>query len=277
MADTVEGLTVIFPMAPSATNLADSLSPWLGVLNNTGRPYEVLLVADGITDDLRAIIEKITSKHPRVKLLALEKPTGFGACIRLGIAEASQPLVFYSALGGGWNPADLPRMLKSIGFKDEYTGRVVELVNGHRRGLPEPSGRKRRRRVFGFLFRVLYGMWPEPHKGYLGRAESRYWYRARLQFGLRIGDPNSRFKLFHRRVLERIVIQSDGEFVHTELLAKANFLDTMMDEIVLADKCVPGELPDMSEDRKKVFSNPKFTTPTTTQAAPPASPEMTTA
>ena len=72
---------------------------------------------------------------------------------------------------------------------------------------------------------------------------------------------NSRFKLFRRSVVSRMEIQSDGEFVHTELLAKANFLGTLMDEIVLADKCVPGTLPDMSVDRKLVFAHPKFRSP----------------
>ena len=261
MADTVEGLTVIFPVSGNAAGLASLLAPWLGVLSQSNRSYEVFLVADGLTAELGDAIDKITQSNHRVKRLSLEKPTGFGACVRLGLAEATQPLVFYSSLEGGWNPADLPRMLKAIEFRDEYTNRLVELVNGHRRGLPEPSGHRWRRRVFGFGFRLLYGAWPDPAKGYLGPVESRYWYRARLQFGLRLGDVNSRFKLFRRSVVSRMEMQSDGEFVHTELLAKANFLGTLMDEIVLADKCVPGTLPDMSVDRKLVFAHPKFRSP----------------
>lgn len=272
MADSVEGLTVIFPVASPATNLAQSLSPWLGVLSQINRPHEVFLVADGLTPELGDAIEKIVATNKNVRMLSLDKPTGYGACIRLGLAEATQPLVFYSALNEGWNPSDLPRLLKSIEFKDEYTDRYVELVNGHRRGIAVPAGVKWRRRIFGFGFRVLFGTWPDPSKGYLGSAEARYWYRARLQFGLRLGDINSKFKLFRRSALSRIVIQSNGDFVNTEILAKANFLGTLMDEVPLSDKCVPGAIPDMSADRKAVFAYPKFkTTKVESSDQPPAS------
>lgn len=254
MADTAEGLTVIFPVATAAAVTA-SLGPWLAALDRTNRPYEVFVVSD---DELPA------PANPRVRALKLDRPGGFGAGVRLALTHATQPLVFYSALDGGYNPADLPRMIQAIDFKDEYTGKTVELVNGHRRGLAEPAGRRRRRKVFNAFVRVVYGMWPEPPKGYLGPAETRYWYRTRLQFGLRLGDPNSRFKLFRRHVFDRIVIQSDGEFVHTELLAKANFLGTLMDEMVLADTCVPGDLHEMSADRAVVFKSPRFHSPVPT-------------
>jgi len=258
MADTAEGLTVIFPVATGAdpATLTPALNAWRHVLDHTERPYEIRLVLDGATDPWRAAADKAG-----VTVLALDTPTGYGACVRLALTEPPSPLVFYSALDGGYNPADLPRMLTAIDFQDEYTGKTVELVNGHRRGVGEPGDRKLRRRIFNTFVRVVYGMWPEPPKGYLGPAETAYWYRTRLQFGLRLGDPNSRFKLFRRHVFDRIVIQSDGEFVHTELLAKANFLGTLMDEMVLADTCVPGNLPDMSADRGTVFKSPRFHSP----------------
>lgn len=276
MADSPEGLTVIFPVAtggdPAA--LPPALNSWLHVLDHVERPYEVLLVLDGATDAWRAAADTVAAGNPRVKVLALDHPTGYGAGVRLGLVEATQPLIFYSALDGGWNPGDLPRMLAAIDFKDEYTDRTVELVNGHRRGLPEPGGRTLRRKAFNVFIRVVYGMWPDAPKGYLGPAESRYWYRARLQFGLRLGDVNSRFKLFRRSVFDRLVIQSDGEFVHTEILAKANFLGTLMDEMVLTDKCVPGALPDMSADRRVVFNHPKFHSPVQTPDNQPPMPSL---
>lgn len=273
MADTSEGLSVIFPVAGDAANLSQSLSPWLGVITQLQRPYEVLLIGDGPTKELADACERIATSNKHVRYLSLEQAAGYGACIRRGLAESTMPLVFYSALNEGWNPNDLPRLLKSIEFKDEYTDRFVEMVNGHRRGLPEPATAKWRRRIFGLCFRILFGAWPDAPKGYLGAAEWRYWYRARLQFGLRLGDINSRFKLFRRSALSRIELQSNGEFVHTEILAKANFLGTLMDEIPLTDKCVPGALPNMKADRKAVFANPKFIgKQPVTPEQPPAAP-----
>ncbi|HMC88896.1 MAG TPA: hypothetical protein VKI17_05080, partial [Gemmataceae bacterium] len=48
---------------------------------------------------------------------------------------------------------------------------------------------------------------------------------------LRLKDADCAFKLFRRSIFARIPIQSDGAFVHAEILAKANFLGCMMAEV----------------------------------------------
>ena len=81
-----------------------------------------------------------------------------------------------------------------------------------------PPGPKWRSRLYRGFMRVVFGFWPEPPRGWLGNSERRFWWRCRMLFGLRVGDVNSKFKLFRRAVFDRIEIQSDGEFVHAELL-----------------------------------------------------------
>ena len=108
--------------------------------------------------------------------------------------------------------------------------------------------------------------------GWLGRAESRYWWKCRLLFGLRVGDINSKFKLFRRHVFDRMVLQSDGEFVHAEILAKANFLGSLMDEIVLGDRPDPPASPDVGEEMWTVFHDPQFRSRSRPRAWPPERP-----
>ena len=43
-------------------------------------------------------------------------------------------------------------------------------------------------------------------------------------------DIGSEFKIFRRSIFARIPIQSDGPFIHAEILAKANFLGCLMTE-----------------------------------------------
>ena len=45
--------------------------------------------------------------------------------------------------------------------------------------------------------------------------------RARLAFGLRVRDIDCAFKVFHRRVIESMPIESIGAFVNTEILVRA--------------------------------------------------------
>src|SRR4030095_5670994 len=60
--------------------------------------------------------------------------------------------------------------------------------------------------------------------------------------------------------LRRFPIQSDGDFVHTELVAKATFLTSIMDEVPLTPK--PDPVPPLgptAEDSRRVFRDPEFT------------------
>ncbi|HEX3152235.1 MAG TPA: hypothetical protein VHR66_29445, partial [Gemmataceae bacterium] len=189
---------------------------------------------------------------------------GFGACIRTALEAASQPLFFYTSTDAGWTPSDLPRMLKSLAVQDEYTKKFVEIVNGHRRGTMLPAGRKRLNWVYRVIIRIVFGYLPDPPRGWLGAAESRFWWKCRLMFGLRLGDINSKFKLFRRSVFNRMVLQSNGEFIHAEILAKANFLGCLMDEIILADRQSPPTQPDVRTEMWKVFHDPKFRSPVPT-------------
>jgi glycosyltransferase involved in cell wall biosynthesis len=268
-----EGLTFVLPVFDQEKTLGKAVSGWVPTLDGLRRPYEILIVDDGSLDGTRAQAEILTTRSPRIKVLAHPERRGFGACLRTALATATQPLFFYTSADHHWNHADLGRMLRSIEFTDEYTGKRVEVVNGHRRGTALPPGPKWRNRLYRWFMRIAFGFWPEPPHGWLGKSERRFWWRCRIFFGLRLGDVNSKFKLFRRSVFDRIEVQSDGEFVHAELLAKANFLGCMMDEIVLADRDQPPPAPDVRKEMWEVFRHPKFRSPLPAAVVPVTPPE----
>lgn len=275
MADEfAEGLTFVLPVFDQEKTLAKTASAWLPVLDGLGRPYEFLIVDDGSLDGSRVQADLLAARNARIRVLAHSERRGFGASLRTALAVATHSLFFYTSADHGWNPNDLTRMLKSLAVRDEYTGKQVEIVNGHRRGSAMPAGRRRLNWIWRAIVRVVFGYMPEPPRGWLGRSEIRYWWKCRLLFGLRIGDINSKFKLFRRSVFDRMVLQSDGEFIHAEILAKANFLGCLMDEIVLSDRSVPPESPDAGREMWRVFHDPLFQppVPTTGGSSPAPSP-----
>lgn len=261
MAESAEGLTVVLPVFDCEKTIAKAVNHWLPTLDSLNRPYELLLVDDGSTDGTQAHADQLTHRHSNIRVVHHDVRRGYGACLRTAIETATMPLIFYTSTDPGWNPSDLPKMLKSLDIRDEYTGTQVEVVNGHRRGVALPKGKKRWSQFYRGFIRVVFGYWPEPPRGWLGNGERRSWWRCRVLFGLRIGDINGKFKLFRRSVFDRMEIQSDGEFVHAEVLAKANFLGCMMDEVVLADKQVPPPPTDTRKEMWLVFRDARFRSP----------------
>ncbi|MFL5339349.1 MAG: glycosyltransferase family 2 protein, partial [Gemmataceae bacterium] len=245
---------------------------WVNFLAKRDRPFEILLVDDGSSDDTAKKAELFAARQPGLALLRHEKPQGFGASIRTALARAQHPLFFYSALDYPYLPADLQKLLDRIND--------VDVVNGCRGALPLPPWAGTVRQVMNLLTRVVIGLRRESAPGWLGIPLNVYGRFVRVLFGVHVLDPESAFKLFRREIFARIPIQSDGPFVHTEILAKANFLTYWMDEIPIG--CLTGSTPealtppfrwaDHWRDLRRVLFHPDFGPPVPEPAAVTAAP-----
>src|SRR5262249_42883783 len=130
------------------------------------------------------------------------------------------------------------------------------------------------------VLRILIGMPPEPLPGWLGPKAHIHARLMQFFFGVHVGDTDSAFKLFRREIFARIPIQSDGPFVHVEIMAKANFLTSWMDEIrggaqdgAKRESLLPGiSWRERWRDMQRASSRPDFGPAPGPQAAPaPAS------
>jgi hypothetical protein len=166
----------------------------------------------------------LTGGSPRVQTLQASSG-GFGACLRRGLEAARHPLLLYTRCDGRARPADLGKLLEWIDRADLVCGYRADAA----RGLKE------------HLFRGL----------------------VRAVFGVRLHDLAAPYLLARRSLFARIPVQSDGDFAHAEVLAKANFLGALMTEAAVTD-CKPGSpaLPGapgpVFREASRVFSDPDF-------------------
>jgi glycosyltransferase involved in cell wall biosynthesis len=251
--------------------LESILQSWSQTLQKLGRTYEILLIDDGSTDASVSLLEGSEGKaglFKRIPHLHLKRHPirrGYGGCIRTALEYARHSLFFYTGCDHPYQPADLKAMLTNIEETDPESGRKVEIVNGFRATTPLPNWRRIMGVCYRGFLRVALGATSDPLPGWLDPESRALARKMRILFGVRLHDINSRFKLFRKQLLERFPIQSDGDFVHGEILAKANFLGSIMMELPIAQR--PGPIPvspepppptDLGTDLRTVFRNPKF-------------------
>ena len=91
-----EPISAILPIFNDLAVLQPALEAWISVLNSLNRDYEVLLVDDASADGTLNLAQSLVEKNPKVCLLHHEAHTGFGACLRTGLAAARFPLLLIS-------------------------------------------------------------------------------------------------------------------------------------------------------------------------------------
>lgn len=253
-----EPISVVLVAANEEAHLEQVATGWIKFLDGLERDYALLLIVDGSTDRTAELAENLAKQHPRLQVLRHEIRRGFGAALRTGLAAAQYPLLFYAACNPRYQPVDLKRLLDAID--------PVDLVSGCRQGLATPGWL----RVLGVLYRwllwLLFGVYEEPLTVWPGWRGYGIHRLVRLFFGVRIVDVGSEFKLFRRAVFTRIPLQSDGTFVHVEILAKANFLGRLMAEEPISYRPSPNDTTvakplidrQVLAEARRVFRDPDF-------------------
>lgn len=190
-------ISLILPVRDEEATLETVLTAWIEQLDGLKRDYEIIVVDDGSTDRTKSLAEVLTGCCTRLSLVSHDSPRGFGACLRSGLKAARYPLLAYCLGNDQYRASDLPSLLAWIDKAD--------LVAGYRTGF-QPSLRRR---------------WADR------------WFRwfVRILFGIPMRDLNCFYLLARRAVFSRIPIQSEGPFAHAEILAKANFLGSLIHEV----------------------------------------------
>ncbi len=266
-----EALSVVLVAADAGEQLEKVVADWVTYLNGLDREYEILLVDDGSTDGTAQRTAMLADRFRRVQVLRHDTRQGEGAALQTGLAAARYPLVCYVRCDPRYQPADLRKMLTQID--------KVHLVSGCRAGRPTPLFWSICGTVTRLAGRVVLNYTMERSPGWLGWRRHAGALLARLVFGVRNKDVGCPYRLLRREILPRMPLQSNGSFVHVEMLAKATFLGRYIGEDVpLGDRLRP--FPFAPEDGAggvfadawRLFQRPSFGPPRLPETASAANP-----
>ncbi|MGH7818639.1 MAG: glycosyltransferase family 2 protein [Candidatus Binatia bacterium] len=181
------GLAVVMPAYNEEANIASAVRAAVTAASALTDDYEVVVVNDGSRDRTAERMEEEARANPRVRLISFAENRGFGAAVKTALKAAEKPLVFYT-------DSDLQFDLAEIG---KLVARIDECP-------------------------VVIG-WRENRQDHWLRLLNA-WAWGRLQyvlFGLDVHDIDCGFKLFRREVIQQMEMRSNGAFLSTEILLRA--------------------------------------------------------
>jgi dolichol-phosphate mannosyltransferase len=119
-------ISVVVPVCNEAENvepLAREIAAALGA-----RPYEMIFIDDGSTDETAAILRRLKSDLPALRVLRHSFRSGQSAAVASGVRAARAPWVATLDGDGQNDPADIPKL---IAARDDNRG--VQLFMGNRK------------------------------------------------------------------------------------------------------------------------------------------------
>lgn len=182
-------LSVVFPAFNEAQNLRRFPAEVFPVFESLGTPYEVVIVDDGSRDETA---EVASSLGPKVVLVKHATNMGLGAAVRTGIASAHGDLIVTMDSDLTFAPSLVERLLS------RYQQGDVDVVLGS----PKLAG-------FGReipFYRV-------------GISKAATWVYS-LALGFKVTAVSPIFRLYQRRDVQGLAIETNGFDVNAEILFK---------------------------------------------------------
>jgi glycosyltransferase involved in cell wall biosynthesis len=189
MSGKLPGITVFFPYLDDSPAIAALLESARACAAGCAERVELVVIDDGSRAEEAAALDR---EAARFGARAVHHPRnlGYGAAIRRGISESTQPWVFYTDGDGQYDPAELARLVDA--WRRDPSLDFINGVKGARRDSAA-------RRLLGAGYRLL----------------------ARKAFGCPLSDVNCDFRLMSGPLVRGLKLTAGGGGVGLELALEA--------------------------------------------------------
>ncbi|MCE5260170.1 MAG: glycosyltransferase family 2 protein [Chloroflexi bacterium] len=182
----VTSLTVSMPAYNEELNIKPMVDMVLTKVGPLVDDLEVIIVDDGSKDRTAAVVEEIAALDPRVRLIRHPVNMGYGAAVKDSIWAAGKEFILTTDSDLQFDLGEVARFLPHM--------LTADMVAGYRRSRSDPWYRRLFGNGWSWLVNLLFG------------------YTAR--------DVDCAFKLFKRRIIETITVQSGGAMFSAEFLVR---------------------------------------------------------
>src|SRR5262245_43380263 len=110
----IPDLSVVIPIRNEAASLPELHREFSEVLTAWGRPFELILIDDGSTDESFEIMARLQANDPRVRVIRLRRNFGQTAAFAAGFDYARGRLIVTSDGDLQNDPRDIPTLVERI-------------------------------------------------------------------------------------------------------------------------------------------------------------------
>jgi glycosyltransferase involved in cell wall biosynthesis len=182
-------LSLVIPCYNEEKNIEKVVREMVGVFDAKNIDYELVLVNNGSLDNTGRIIENISTKNPRIKVVHVKKNEGYGWGIINGLRKASGSYLGFTDADGQIPAIYVVRIYEKLKLAklDLCKGRRILRDDGLLRIFLSKS--------YGIILSLLFFIW--------------------------ISDVNGKAKIMSRKCYEELEISSKDWFIDTEIVVKS--------------------------------------------------------
>src|SRR5947209_18011759 len=193
----MKSLSVVFPAFNEEANIRAVVEDAYRTVPKLASIFEIIVVNDGSKDRTGEICDRLVEEFSDVRVVHHGQNNGYGAALKSGIKLARYDLIFFT-------DSDRQFDLKEVATLLEQTD-AYDIVAGYRARRQDPPHRL----LFAWGWNIL----------------------VRLVLGIRIRDIDCAFKVFNRRVFDKVQINSVGAMVNTEIFAQVSRFGMTVKEV----------------------------------------------
>jgi len=180
-------ISAFFPAYNDIGSIGKIIHTMAWLLPKLANDFEVVVVDDGSSDGTAELLDTLHREYAFLKVIHHGVNRGYGAALITGFANCSKELIFYTDGDGQYDVEELPKLLSAL-------NKNVDIVNGYKTSRSDPKLRI----VIGRLYQIL----------------------MRWLFQLNVRDVDCDFRLFRRRVFERVQLTCDSGVICVEMMKK---------------------------------------------------------
>jgi len=168
-------------------NIRNTVTGVVRTLEEVAEDFDITIVEDGSPDNTALAADQLAEEDSRIKVIHNPVNLGYGGALKTGFNAATAfEVVAYTDGDGQYDFSEFKNLL------EVWDGESV--VSAYRLNRADSLARIIQTRTFGVVLRVL--------------------------FGLKTRDVNCSMKLFPRKALDEIKLESDSAFIDAEILIK---------------------------------------------------------